>query len=64
MECVSNEMMLEGIYLFLHRLCITSRMQTAIGTSFNNAEDKVIFSRLNMALVQLVNLTRYYYIMI
>lgn len=40
-------------------LCITSRLQNSLLNSVTSSEDKVIFSRLNVALVDLVNSARF-----
>ncbi|CAK5047202.1 unnamed protein product [Meloidogyne enterolobii] len=39
-------------------LCITSRLQNELNVSVKSQEDKVIFNKLNMALVDLVNNSR------
>lgn len=40
-------------------LCITSRLQNSLSVCVTSTEDKVIFSRLNNALVELVNNSRF-----
>lgn len=40
-------------------LCITSRFQKNLSPLIKSSEDKVIFSKLNFALVDLVNYARY-----
>lgn len=40
-------------------LCITSRFQNNLSPSIKSSEDKVLFSKLNTALVELVNFAMY-----
>uniref|UniRef100_A0A1I7YZF3 Protein kinase domain-containing protein n=1 Tax=Steinernema glaseri TaxID=37863 RepID=A0A1I7YZF3_9BILA len=54
----SQELYEEWTMLTWNVLCITSRLQNVMSVSIPSSEDKVIFERLNSALVDLVNFAK------
>ncbi|KAI1714425.1 signal transducer and activator of transcription 1 [Ditylenchus destructor] len=57
-ETEEQEFIEEWTMLTWNVLCITSRLQNSLPVSVKSSEDKVIFSKLNLALVELVNHSR------
>ena len=59
-KLVLQEFIEEWSMLTWNVLCITSRLQNEFNVSVKSQEDRVIFNKLNMALVDLVNNSRFF----